>query len=115
MTGSPAEQRTTCDGCSVALGSRAGFLLRARRGFALKCRSCSLVDRTLLLRSLRVALVVGSLLVALNQGDALLSGDFPWAAAWWKLPLTYLVPFCVATYGALSNGYRPASAAAELA
>jgi len=56
--------------------------------------------RPVLLRSLRASLVVGSLLTLLNQGDHLLSGDLP-PALWWKIPLTYVVPFVVATYGAL--------------
>ena len=50
-------------------------------------------------RSLIVMLIVGSVLNIINQGDALLhpSGlNLP------KLLLTYLVPFCVATYGAAS-------------
>jgi len=72
-----------------------------------KCLRCALLDRTLAARSGRVALFVGSVLIAVNQGDQLLSGSFPFATAWWKLPLTYLVPFLVASYGAISNGYRP--------
>ncbi len=72
-----------------------------------KCLRCACFDRTLATRSGRVALVVGSVLIAVNQGDQLLSGSFPFATAWWKLPLTYLVPFLVASYGAISNGYRP--------
>jgi hypothetical protein len=58
--------------------------------------------RPLLRRSLSIALVVGSVLVAINQGDALLSGHWERALAW-KVPLTYLVPFVVATWGALLN------------
>ena len=53
-----------------------------------------------LARSLRASLVVGTVLTALNQGDILLQGRFP-PALWWKVPLTYLVPFLVATYGAV--------------
>lgn len=63
--------------------------------------------RPVLLRSLRASLVVGSLLTALNQGDYLLSGNYP-PALWWKIPLTYLVPFLVATYGALGATAPPA-------
>ena len=89
-----------------------GFLLGADAGTGetarWKCLHCSLIDAPLARRSARVAIVVGSILVALNQGDQLLAGTFPFVTAWWKLPLTYLVPFCVSTYGALSNGYRPA-------
>ena len=50
-------------------------------------------------RSLWVALVVGTILNLINQGDTLLSGhhvDFA------KLALTYAVPYLVSTYGAVS-------------
>ena len=50
-------------------------------------------------RSLVVALVVGTLLNLINQGDALLRGA---PLDWLKLALTYLVPYGVATYGAVS-------------
>lgn len=49
-------------------------------------------------RSLLVSAVVGTILNVINQGDALLhlqSLDLT------KCILTYLVPFCVATYGAV--------------
>jgi hypothetical protein len=51
------------------------------------------------LRSLWVAVVVGTILNLINQGDALFSGrrlDFA------KLALTYIVPYFVSTYGAVS-------------
>ena len=48
------------------------------------------------------SVVVGTILVAINQGDLLLHGA--WATAlWWKMPLTYAVPFCVATWGYFVN------------
>lgn len=47
-------------------------------------------------RSLTVALVVGTILNAINQGDALLGGG---EIVLWKLLLTYVVPFAVASYG----------------
>ncbi len=50
-------------------------------------------------RSLLTALVVGTILTAINQGDAIVAGEAP---AWLKIGLNYLVPFCVATYGAVS-------------
>ena len=46
-------------------------------------------------RSLTVAVVVGSILNAINQGDAILAGN----PVLWKLLLTYFVPFAVASYG----------------
>lgn len=50
-------------------------------------------------QSLVVTIVVGSLLNAINQGDALLGGG---PINWIKLLLTFAVPFCVASYGAWS-------------
>jgi hypothetical protein len=55
-------------------------------------------------RSLTVALVVGTILNLINQGDALLGAG---TLVLWKLLLTYFVPFAVASYGsyaALRNG-----------
>ena len=59
-------------------------------------------------RSLRVALVVGALLVAINHGDHLLSGEVG-ATGWLKMALTFLVPYGVSTYasvGAIRSGRR---------
>jgi hypothetical protein len=47
-------------------------------------------------RSLGVALVIGTILNAINQGDAILAGM---GIVVWKLLLTYAVPFAVASYG----------------
>jgi hypothetical protein len=56
----------------------------------------------MLKRSLLTAAVVGTVLTAINQGNVILRGDFP-HDLYWKLPLTYCVPFLVATWGALVN------------
>ena len=50
-------------------------------------------------RALNVALVVGSILNLINQGDKIFSGL---GIDWFKLLLIYLVPYCVATFGAVS-------------
>jgi hypothetical protein len=50
-------------------------------------------------RSARVALVVGTLLNLINQGDAFLHGAH---INLLKLALTFAVPYVVATYGAVS-------------
>jgi len=50
-------------------------------------------------RSFWVALVVGTILNLINQGDTLVSGR-PLDVV--KLVLTYIVPYFVATYGAVS-------------
>jgi hypothetical protein len=52
------------------------------------------------------ALVVGTILVLINQGGVLMAGQLP-ASLLWQVPLTYCVPFCVATWGVLSNSRRP--------
>ncbi|MGH3277058.1 MAG: nitrate/nitrite transporter NrtS [Streptosporangiaceae bacterium] len=53
----------------------------------------------MLRRSLRVALIVGTTLNLINQGDVLFGSA---KLNLLKLMLTYSVPFCVATYGAVS-------------
>lgn len=50
-------------------------------------------------RSLMVSLVVGTALNAINQGPELVAGQ---PVVIWKLALTYLVPFLVASYGGYS-------------
>jgi hypothetical protein len=57
-----------------------------------------------------VALVVGTILNLINQGDSLLFGqplDFP------KLALTYVAPYIVSTYGAVSFRMHAARIAAK--
>ena len=50
-------------------------------------------------RSFVVAVIVGAILNLINQGDALLNGG-PLNLT--KIILTFVVPYCVATYGAVS-------------
>lgn len=57
--------------------------------------------RDVLARGLKVGLIVGTILTAINQGDLILAGTLSAEIAW-KIPLTYLVPFCVSTYAAVS-------------
>lgn len=97
------EQRPStemCPGCSLVLESRPAF--RLGDAAALTCLRCALTHPPLLRRSALIGALIGSLLVAINQGDLLLAGDWRPALAW-KVPLTYLVPFLVATLGALLN------------
>jgi hypothetical protein len=70
-----------------------------------KCFGCAVRHWPLLRRSLTVALVVGTALTLLNQGDKLFHGWWS-SPLYWKIPLTYCVPFLVATYAALSNSRR---------
>src|SRR5437879_6069742 len=88
----------SCVACKRHLSIGAGFVM----GGELRCLNCSLRYLPLLRRSVLTGLVVGTVLVAINQGTVLGTGNFPPELAL-KVPLTYLVPFCVATWGALSN------------
>jgi hypothetical protein len=54
-------------------------------------------------RSFVVALIVGTILNLINQGDTMLAG-LPLDLV--KLMLTYLVPYLVSTYGAMSYRFH---------
>ena len=87
-----------CSCCHVQ--TRPGRTFRA--DLELRCLRCWLLRPALIRRSLVTALVVGSIITSINQGNVILRGDFP-ADLYWKIPLSYCVPFCVATWGALIN------------
>ncbi len=46
-------------------------------------------------RTFRVCLIVGTVLILINQGHLFLSGKFP---PLWQVILTYMVPYCVSSY-----------------
>ena len=69
-------------------------------GGDVRCGWHGLVYRPVAGRALRVALVVGTVLVAINQSDVILGGHLTTLVAA-KIGLTYLVPFSVSTYSAL--------------
>ncbi|HLQ61836.1 MAG TPA: nitrate/nitrite transporter NrtS [Candidatus Acidoferrales bacterium] len=56
-----------------------------------------------------VALVVGTVLMAINQLDVVVSGHAT-PAVWLKIGLTYLVPFMVSNYGILVATHGRAAA-----
>lgn len=58
-----------------------------------------------LLRTSVTALIVGTILFAINQLDVVLSGDAT-AGTWIKAGVTYLVPFAVANVGLLFGSRR---------
>lgn len=65
-----------------------------------KCLRHAIVHRPLLRNAMLTALVVGTALTLINQGNVLLGGNFP-TMVYWKLPLTYSVPYLVSTWAAL--------------
>ncbi|RMF68441.1 MAG: hypothetical protein D6740_10620 [Alphaproteobacteria bacterium] len=69
-----------------------------------------MLDRGIILRGLRVAAVIGTLLTLINQGDLMLAGHWP---PLWKLLLTYAVPFGVSTYSAAQHKRHHLAATGE--
>jgi hypothetical protein len=58
------------------------------------------LSRPIAANALRIALVVGSVLNLINQGQALLS----WSGiSWPHVALNFVVPYCVASYSAAKN------------
>ncbi len=51
-------------------------------------------------RAAKVSLLIGTLLVLINQGDLILAGVWP---SLWKILLTYLVPYGVTSYAAAAT------------
>ena len=95
-----------CARCGQVFGQRAVYQFQTQDGLRRKCLPCALRYALMLRRSGLIALIVGTVLTAINQGDMLLAGHWPPALVW-KLPMTYAVPFIVATLGALGGGKVP--------
>ncbi len=65
------------------------------------CLVCAVLYRPVLRRAVWIALIVGTILTIINQGDVLLAGAVtPLVVA--KILLTYAVPYSVSTFSALS-------------
>jgi len=58
------------------------------------------MSRHIAVRALKVALVVGSILNLVNQGEHVVRGG---AIDWFHLIMNFLVPYCVSTYSAAKN------------
>lgn len=57
-------------------------------------------SRDIVHNAVRIALVVGTMLNVLNQGEALLAGS---GIAWVHIAMNFVVPYCVATYSATKH------------
>ena len=64
------------------------------------CLVHAVFSKKLLSTSLPTAAVVGTILTAINQGTVFFSGNLH-GELWWKIPLTYSVPFLVSTWAQL--------------
>ena len=89
-------ERRECANC----GRIAARRYRLKDGIL--CFRCSLQNRRLIRRSFLVAVIVGTVLVTINQGNRLIGGEGG-TDLYWKIPLTFAVPYIVATVGALLN------------
>ncbi len=58
-------------------------------------------------RTLGISLLVGTILFAINQLDAVLAGRADWRV-WVKGAMTYCVPFCVSNWGIITASRRRA-------
>ena len=90
----------TAEACSAGHTALARFRFARRECVEQKCFRHALTHRQLVRTATVTSLVVGTVLTAINQGNLVVAGTFP-AALLWKVPLTYAVPYCVATWSAL--------------
>jgi hypothetical protein len=67
--------------------------------------SPSVFRRATHLRALRIALVVGTILAAINHGDAILGASMT-TSAWIKILMTFCVPYGVSWYSAVKAESR---------
>lgn len=86
--------------CTTESGSF--FRVNTPTGPTLRCLRHTLGYPPLLRRSFITALVVGTILTAINQSGHLLRGEVSGSLVG-RIALTYCVPFCVATWGAMVN------------
>jgi len=61
--------------------------------------SSLIFDKGIMKRAAIIAAIVGTILNGIAQLDLVMGGQPP---VWWKIILTYCVPYCVATYGAVT-------------
>ncbi len=59
------------------------------------------LERRVVRRAALCALIVGTILISINHGDAILAGDVS-PRRWLQMGLTMLVPYCVSTYSSVS-------------
>jgi hypothetical protein len=71
------------------------------------------LERATLLFSLKMALIVGTLLAVINHGQAIITGHFT-SDRLFPLLLTYCVPFAVALYSQIQGKRQRDSAMQEL-
>jgi hypothetical protein len=101
MSGLPA-----CDRGDHKLGR---FLFARGTARSCCCFRHAVTYRPVVRTALVTSAIVGTVLTLINQGDLLFSGEVTGAMAW-KIPLTYSVPYLVATVSALRMAWQPEEA-----
>jgi hypothetical protein len=71
-----------------------------------RCLGHALTHAPTLRRSAKIALLVGTVLFAINQLDVVIRGNVD-GLVLAKIALTYCVPFAVATYAVLASARNP--------
>jgi hypothetical protein len=97
--------RTSRDSCSRRTGERLRGGAQAGEHLIVRDALRIVLEPQHLRRTITIALVVGTILTAINQADVVLRGDATWTTAA-KAALNYLVPFIVSNLGLLA-GRRP--------
>lgn len=77
--------------------------LFAKKRIELICNIAA--NSSVFIRASKIALIVGTILNLINQGDMIISANFS-QIAWGKLLLTYCIPFLVSIYTAVSVGFE---------
>jgi hypothetical protein len=94
-----------CLRCGRNLAPGHGYVFATPAWPTLTCLRCAVRHRPIVRKATQTALVVGTILTLINQGDALLARHATLTLLW-KILLTYSVPYMVSTYGALSISRR---------
>ncbi|MGB0635936.1 MAG: nitrate/nitrite transporter NrtS [Gammaproteobacteria bacterium] len=60
------------------------------------------LSRKVVQRSVKTSLIVGTVLILINYGSSLTDWT-TFTSSWWKIGLTYCVPYLVSTYSAVGS------------
>lgn len=96
-----------CARCRRSL-ARGYYEVNTGGGSAKKCVRCAIIHPALMKKAALTALFVGTVLTSINHLDVILAGGLTTRVAI-KVITTYFVPYCVTTWGALTNARRAGS------
>ena len=88
------------ESCASSHWPEVRFRFHVSQGEVQKCLRHGVMHKPLMKTAVVTAAIVGTVLTSINQGNVLLAGRFP-PTLYWKVPLTYAVPYCVSIVSAL--------------